>query len=77
MVYTWGAGISLSVEFDPRQRQEGAGAELSFCPNIPGESFHRVKGPVREFDHLHPPGDEVRKEWSYGIYRFALLPSWK
>jgi len=50
--------------FRSHAKQEGSGAQLSVCPNISGESFHRVKRPVREFDHLHLPGDEVRKEWS-------------
>jgi hypothetical protein len=44
---------------------------------ISGHSLHRVKRLVREFDQLHPPGDEVRKEGSYRMYGVLLMPLWK
>jgi hypothetical protein len=59
----------------PGKGKKARGSQPGFCPNISGESFHRVKRPVQEFDHLHPSGDEVRKEWNCGMYRVALLPS--
>jgi hypothetical protein len=58
-------------------KTKSLGAYPGFCPNISDHSFLRVKRPVREFDQLHPPGEEVRKERSYRMYGVLLTPSWK